>query len=340
MRYFFIILAVGVCLAALLLAVFLKAGKKTRRQSFTDRELVHNLGDEGLIRLYEQAETDNEREGIIEFVKEKLAQETGNPSSFDIMPAGALSAQGPAQPEAVSRTMPGTMTQTMPETTAQTMPGYMEQMTQNTAAQTAPNTAATIPDTVAQIIPETAAQISPEYMEQMTPKMAAQTTPDTVAQMSPNTVATMPETVTQIMPQTIPDTVTRTMPEAVAQTLVQASPTTPEQTIMQDLPKAAAEMPEQKQFSLPKNERRQIAAMLTAMSGDTAEDNSIRTIHTQTHELPLDKVDWAAIEEALEKKREEDARIMAHNKLIQDVFSKIQSVENRVMGEMQEDKSK
>jgi hypothetical protein len=259
MLYFFIAFAGGFCLLTLLLTVFFKAGKKPRRQSLTDRELVNTLGDEGLIRLYEQAETDNEREGIVEFVKEKLTtQITGGPTLFDNMPAGAFNAAEVAQPE--------------------------------TAAQT-------------------------------TSKTAAQATPDTIA-------------------RAIPGTITQRMPEAVAQTLVQVSPETLEQPVVQDSPKMTEQAKEQRQSALPNNERRQIAAMLTAMSGEEQEDISTRTSQTQTHELPLDKVDWAAIEEALEKKREEDARIMAHNKLIQDVFSKIQGVENRVMGEMQDNKSK
>jgi len=39
----------------------------------------------------------------------------------------------------------------------------------------------------------------------------------------------------------------------------------------------------------------------------------------------------------LEKKRTEDARIMAHNQLIQDVFSKLKGVENRLTGNSRED---
>jgi transcription initiation factor IIF auxiliary subunit len=116
------------------------------------------------------------------------------------------------------------------------------------------------------------------------------------------------------------------MPEAVALALAQAIPGTLDHTLAQ----SRVLSPEQGQSAI---------AYSGLISGDnegggTAEDTYIYASKTQTHELPLNKVDWAAIEEALEKKREEDARMMAHNQLIQDVFSKIQNVENRVMGDM------
>jgi hypothetical protein len=232
MTLFYFNLVVGVCLTALLLAVFFKTAGKSRKQKLADRDLIFNLGDEGLLRLYDQAETDNERDGILEFVMEKLH----SGENYDLMPAGTLNPEEMAPPE------------TMPDMARQFMPG-----------------------------------------------MAAQT-------QAP-TMPWEPELdMTQIMPQVMPQ-----MP------LHQA---------------------EQETSTLSASERRQITGMMAAESPQVAEDRFANTM--PTHELPLDKMDWAAIEEALEKKREEYARIMAHNQLIQDVFSKIQSVESRLIGNKQD----
>ena len=269
MHYFFIEIAVGVCLISLLLVLFFTVGKKSRKQRHTDRELVLNLCDEGLIHLYEQAETDNEREGILEFVREKLAAEkNGSPASPNRIPALDLGVE-----------------QIVPPTT--------------------------MPEPVKQVVPEPQLQVIPK----ITPQVQPQTLPEAVAQA--------PETVAQAQQEPEAITQPQIMPESVAMALTQAMPGVLDQTIAQPLPQAA------------EGERPVLAYGGGRQSSEKAAENSYTyASNTQTRELPLNKVDWAAIEEALEKKHEEDARMMAHNQLIQDVFSKIQKVENRVMGKM------
>jgi hypothetical protein len=232
MMDFYIYLAVGVCLIALLLAVFFKSAGKSRKQKLADRELIAYLGDEGMLRLYDQAETDNEREGIVEFVKEKLSsEESGGPASEPPIAAGPAVA-GVVTPAAV--------------------------------------------------ITETENPLRAETLEP---------------------------------PQPIKEA--------------------PEQTMAQNKPDLLEQLPQQHASVTPvTNERRQISGMLTTEHEETVEYSLADT--APTHELPIDKLDWAAIEEALEKKREEYARIMAHNQLIQNVFAKIQSVESRVIGEKSE----
>lgn len=92
MQYFIISLIAGFCLLLLLLTVFFTAGKKNKKQYAADLQLVQSCGDEGLLRLYQQAESENERDGIVEFIKEKLTREEQGSadSSFNLTPAGNL----------------------------------------------------------------------------------------------------------------------------------------------------------------------------------------------------------------------------------------------------------
>ena len=62
-----------VVVIALLLLAFFTVGRKKPRQQMNERELVVSCGDEGLLALYDQAATDDEREDIASFAKEKLA---------------------------------------------------------------------------------------------------------------------------------------------------------------------------------------------------------------------------------------------------------------------------
>ena len=228
MNYFYINLFVGICLTAILLTVFFRAAGKSPKQRFADRELLLSLGDEGLLRLYDQAETENERDGIIEFVREKLIADGNDPNDYNLMPAGTLNPEEIAPPDIMS------------------------------------------------------------------------------------------------------DTSRHIIPGMVAQNQGQPIPGTAQQSMAQIMPQISGQTAEQERSSLSANERRQITGMMAADSLGAADDAFSNTM--ATHELPMDKLDWAAIEEALEKKREEYARIMAHNQLIQDVFSKIQNVETRLIG--------
>ncbi|MCL1975461.1 MAG: hypothetical protein FWG61_04785 [Firmicutes bacterium] len=235
---FYIYSGIGLCLTALLIFLFFKTAGKTRKQQLLDREMIATLGDEGLLRLYDQAESDTERDGIIEFVKEKLtSEEPANPVAINIMPAGTLGEGEITPPEK-----------------------------------------------------ETAELI--------------------------------------IMPPEAAEAVDQDDKDA---SLPQASPAAITHNT-DDMKQDSAEPP---QASIAANNRRQVPGMLTAEPKEEEKDSINDTSHTQTYKLPMDKMDWAAVEEALEKKREEYARIMAHNQLIQSVFSKIQGVENRVVGELQ-----
>jgi len=234
MRYFFIGLAVGICLIAFLLFVFFKAGRKTGKQKRADRELVQNYGDESLILLYEQAESDNERDGIVEFVREKLcAPDTGLATPADIMPAGSLATAEMSPPEEQPAEWPIEQASEQPE---------------------AEMRSEMIPEVTEEMMADAPADLAPEGRRQIT-----------------------------------------------------------------GLVTDAAEAMDRK------------AEQSKMLRGDT---------HLETRALPLDKMDWAILEEALQKKREEEARMMAHNQLIQDVFSKIQSVEARVVGRKQEQPSR
>jgi len=73
MQDFFIILIIGLFLLALLLLVFFTVGKKNKKEKNAEQQLVLSCCDEGLIRLYEQAKSESERNDIVEFIKEKLA---------------------------------------------------------------------------------------------------------------------------------------------------------------------------------------------------------------------------------------------------------------------------
>jgi|GEM_PF-5512970 len=73
MQGFFFSLIIGLFVLALLLLVFFTAGKKNKKTREADRQLIQNCCDEGLIRLYEQAKSESDRNDILEFVKEKLA---------------------------------------------------------------------------------------------------------------------------------------------------------------------------------------------------------------------------------------------------------------------------
>jgi hypothetical protein len=262
MHSFYINLAIGICLTALVFAVFFLAAGKSQKKRLADRELVFTLGDEGLIRLYEQAETDYERDGIVEFVKEKLS--SAEPASSDLIPAGSLSAPEQAPPEAMVKAE-----ETIPPLTK---PAAEEQLP----------------------------QISPDMGEILTPALEP-----------------MPEPSIAEATQPAVEAVAEPIPEQIA-------------------PETAEQMTEPKQYPWANNRRRQISGMLTVEEEEAAEDDTEIVAQTQTHELPLEEMDWATIEEALERKREESARIMAHNQLIQNVFSKIQGVENRVVGENKE----
>lgn len=209
MRYFFLALIIGFCLSALLLTVFFTAGKKNKKQKQADLELVKNSGDDSLIRLFEQADSDNERDGIVEFIKEKLGQEQQGltNTSLDLAPAGT------------------------PQADAGALPAY---------------------------------------------------------------------------------------PEA--------------------LPLEAPPQAEQPQEA----SRRAVPGISGAFTGaaDAAEPIPEHTIYGQpgvTHMLALEDIDWNAIEDEMQKRREEEARIMAQNQQIQEVFSKIKNIEERLMTEQQDD---
>ena len=298
MRSFYIYLAIGIILAALLLAVFFKAGKKGRRKQQSDHDLVYNLGDEGLIRLYEQAQTDKEKDDIVEFAREKLASEqTSATGDSAIMPAGALNAEKVAPPETI---------------TEETEPAIAPFMSETEEAEPA----------LTQFMPEaeeTEPAIAPFVQE-------AEEAEPAIAPFVQEAEKAEPA-LTQFIPEA----------EKAEPALTQFIPETEEAE-----PAIATLTPETEEVPLTP-EIIDIEGPATSQESSVFADNGalqnagIHTYHTQTHELPMDKVDWAAIEEAMEKKREEDARMMAHNQLIQDVFSKIQGVESRVVGENRED---
>lgn len=63
------------------------------------------------------------------------------------------------------------------------------------------------------------------------------------------------------------------------------------------------------------------------------------TYEGKTRVLPLNEVDWNSVEAELQKKREEEARIMAQNMHIQEVFAKVKDVEARLLREEADDVS-
>lgn len=213
MRYFFTILIIGLCLVALLLAVFFKAGKKNKKRRNADLELVRSCGDESLIRLYEQAESENERDGIVEFIKEKLEREEQGLTdpAYDLTPAGTLDGEAELPPAA-----------------------------------------------------QEAAPQEPQAQGFTPPAPAAQ----------------------------------------------EPSP------------------------------RRTVPGLTGVFAGSTGvADSTEQTAYGQpgaTHMLALEDIDWDAIENDMQRRREEEARIMAQNQQIQEVFSKIKDVEERLMAEQQD----
>ena len=285
----YINLGIGVCLSALLLLVFFRSAGKNRKQRMIERELILNLGDDGLLHLYDQAETDNEREGIVEFAKEKLtSKQPDSQTSLNIMPAGLLDTTGFAPPE------------TLPEAD-----------TGDVTAKVATDETIFIPHKLADETAEKPlAGIYTYSQEQAEPAVSEIPIP-----------ANMP--ITEAMPQM------KAKPQAQAMPRPKDMP----QMAAPGLAKDNSPAHPTEHADLAQNERRQINGMLTSL---TEEDLSAHTPQTQTHELPLDKMDWTAVEKALEKKRDEYARIMAHNQLIQNVFSKIQSVEDSVVGSNRE----
>lgn len=209
MQYFFIASIIGLCLTTLLLIVFFKAGKKNKKMRAADLQLVKDCGDESLIRLYEQAESENERDGIVEFIKEKLARESEglNGPDYDLAPAGQIT---------------------------------------------------TIADTAPEALPEEA----------------------------------LPEKV---------------LPEEIA----------------------------------PPHHA--VPGISGTFAGSAGAEATVAAEHTAygepgaTHVLALEDINWHAIEEDMKKRREEESLIMAQNKQIQEVFSKIKDIESSLMSEQQDD---
>ena len=240
MRYFLIDLAIGVFLTALLLIVFFKAGKRPHKQRQADRQLVLNFGDEGLIHLYDQADSDNERQGILEFVKEKLStQEISGNSYTDMMPV--LPPENAALPKQPLGQMP--------------------------------------------------------VNEQPLGQMPVNEQP--LGQMPVNK-------------------------HLIAQMRVN------EQLIDQ--------LHSYEQPPASESYRQQITGLVVDSGAPPAENSPAYSADAQMREIPFGQIDWGMVEEAKKRKDEEDARMMAHNRLIQDVFSKIQRVQDKVSAEQWEEK--
>jgi hypothetical protein len=299
-------------------------------------------------------------------VKERLAvKEAGDPAFSDIMPAGTLDRETAplpltiaeeveaASPLALMAETEATLTlQTMAEAEAALPPALM-----------AEDEAALPPLTLAD------AEVTPP------PPLMAETEialpPLTMAETEVTSPpALMVETEVALPPLTMAEAEVTPPPALMAETEIALPPLTmagaeaapawenmpqagiPLPPLAQTAPYMVKPLTEQEQETLTESGRRQTNEARAVEreetvtegfaqpqeSGEGAEEYFTNLSRTQTHELPRDKMDWATIEEALEKKREEYARIMAHNQLIQNVFAKIQGVESRVVGEKLENK--
>lgn len=336
MQYLLISLAIGIVFTALLVLVFLKVGVKPQTELEKEDELVRSCGDEGLIALYEQARSDAERSDIVAFVKEKLAVEQRS------VPTDAA-------------------VEDNEDTTADVAAENYEDTTADMAVEDYQDTAAGL---AAEVNEDTAADMSEPSLEMAA---AAETIyeeaeealpPFTVPETEPQPVAGPP----QQQPITLEQFIAAQFAEMHDSTTAQQQPAAyfqagPEQEASpQDLP--VVDWPEQTTPDAEAAAATGLAAVFagSAMQGlageaqaqaeTEAEINSgvipqtviERGDDQETRVLPLDEVDWSAIEAELERKREEAANIMAQNVHIQEVFAKVKDIEGQILHNQQQER--